>query len=101
MEEKLEFDAELEQLVPQEKEGVMEIVTSWMEEGLEKGLSQGLENERKLVLRQLRTKLGDLGASAVAQIETLPRDLVEELGEALLGFAVHSDLDDWLQSHRS
>ena len=25
-------------LIPQEKEGVMEIVTSWMEEGLEKGL---------------------------------------------------------------
>ena len=35
---------EMKQLIPQEKEGVMEIVTSWMEEGLEKGLVQG---ERK------------------------------------------------------
>ncbi len=38
IEQRQEFNAEMEQLIPQEKEGVMEIVTSWMEEGLEKGL---------------------------------------------------------------
>ena len=93
----------------------MEIVTSWMEEGmekglalgleqglekgLEKGLEQGLENERNLVLRQLRKQLGDLDPANVKEIETLPMDLLEDLGEALLGFTGHGDLAAWLQSH--
>ena len=97
MEEKQEFEVELQQLVPQEKEGVMEIVTSWMEEGLEKGLVQG---ERKLVLQQLVWKLGDLDSAIVTRIEVLPHELVEKLGRALLSFVTHGDLDAWLQSHR-
>ena len=40
IEQRQEFEAEMEQLIPQEKEGVMEIVTSWMEEGLERGKAQ-------------------------------------------------------------
>ena len=39
-----EFESELQQIQPQEREGVMEIVTSWMEKGLEQGLEQGLED---------------------------------------------------------
>ena len=36
----------------------MEIVTSWMKEGLKKGREEGLEQgERKLLMRQLREKL--------------------------------------------
>ena len=42
MEEKQDFKAEIEKLIPQQKEGVMEIVTSWKKEGLEEGLVQGL-----------------------------------------------------------
>jgi hypothetical protein len=94
MEQKQEFDVELEQLIPQEKEGVMEIVTSWMEEGMEKG-------ERKLVLRQLHRRFGDLGPATVKEIETLPTDRLEDLGEDLLGFSGRGDLDTWLQLHRS
>jgi hypothetical protein len=113
MEQKQEFDVELERLIPQEKEGVMEIVTSWMQEGmekglalgmeqgLEKGLEQGLENERKLVLRLLRKQLGELDPAAVSEVTTLPMDRLEDLGEALLGFTGRGDLDVWLQSHRS
>ena len=98
IEQKEEFAVELQQLVPQEKEGVMEIVTSWMEEGIEKGRAQG---ERKLVLRQLRKQLGDIDPAAVNQIEALSTDRLEDLGEALLGFANHGDLEAWLESHRS
>jgi hypothetical protein len=92
IEEKQEFEAELEHLVPQEKEGVMELVTSWMEEGIEKG-------ERRLLMRQLRKQLGTIDDSAVTRIETLPTGRLEELGEALLSFASHADLDRWLESH--
>ncbi len=90
--EKHEFDVEIEQLVPQEKEGVMELVTSWMEEGIEKG-------ERRLLMRLLRKQLGTIDDTAAARIETLPTDRIEELAEALLGFTTHGDLNRWLESH--
>ncbi len=108
IEQKREFDAEMEQLVPQEKEGVMEIVTSWMEEGIEKGLAQGREEgreegreqgERALLLRLLRRQLGAIDAAAAARIEKLRTGRLEELGEALFEFTSPADLDRWLQSH--
>ncbi len=76
----------------------MEIVTSWKKEGLEEGLAQG---ERNLVLRLLRKQVGRLPSAAIKQIEALPKDQIEELGEALLGFTCRGDLDAWLKSHRS
>jgi hypothetical protein len=97
IEEKHEFQAELAKLVPQEKESVMEIVTSWMKEGLEQGLEQG---ERTLLLRLLRKKLDGLDRATAKKIESLPKDRMEELGEALLSFTCRADLDAWLQSHR-
>jgi hypothetical protein len=105
-----EFAAEIEQLVPQEKEGVMELVTSWMKEGLEKGLAQGLvqgreegreEEARELLALQLRKRFGELEPAVVAQIESLQRDDLEELGVALFDFTSHADLDRWLQSHHA
>ena len=60
IEQESEFAQELNQLASQEREGVMEIVTSWMEKGLEQGLEQGLEKERRLVVRMLRKRLGAL-----------------------------------------
>jgi flagellar biosynthesis/type III secretory pathway protein FliH len=114
IEQKQEFDVELEQLIPQEKEGVMEIVTSWMEEGMEKGLALGLEQglekglekgreegARRLVLHQLQRKFGDLDPVTLKRIETLPTDRIEELADALLNFTAHSDLVTWLQSQRT
>jgi hypothetical protein len=96
IEEEEEFGAELQELDPKEREGVMEIVTSWMEKGLE----QGLDRERKLVLRMLRKRLGDLDPAMENQIASLSADRLEQLGEALLDFNLPADLDAWLQSHR-
>jgi hypothetical protein len=96
MKEEQQFGAELQELDPKEREGVMEIVTSWMEKGLE----QGLDRERKLVLRMLRKRLGDLDPAMENQIASLSADRLEQLGEALLDFNLPADLDAWLQSHR-
>ena len=38
-----EFEAEIGELEVKEGQGVMEIVTSWMKEGIKKGMQQGLE----------------------------------------------------------
>ena len=101
MNEEKQFGLELQQLQPQEKEGVMEIVTSWMERGLEQGRQEGrqegLDHERKLVLRQLHKRLGDFDAAVEEQIAGLSADRVEQLGEALLDFKSLADLRAWLR----
>ena len=92
IEEEEQFGAELQKLHPQERESVMEIVTSWMERGLEQGRQEGRQGpegqdgERTLLLRQLRKRLGDLDPAVEEQIKSLSADRLEELGEALFDF---------------
>lgn len=78
----------------------MKIVTSWMEQGLEQGRQEGLDHERKVLLRLLRKRLGDLDRAVESQIETLSAERLEQLGEALLDFGSLADLDAWLQTQR-
>ena len=108
MEQEEEFEAELAVIESPEKEGVMEIVTSWMEKGLEKGLEKGREEGLEqgqqqeasvIVLRQLGKRLGTLDESTTAQIESLRTNQLEELGEALLDFRTSEDLAVWLREH--
>ncbi|MGO8749030.1 MAG: Rpn family recombination-promoting nuclease/putative transposase [Thermoguttaceae bacterium] len=97
MKEEQQFGAELQELDPKEREGVMEIVTSWMERGLEQGRQEG---ERALLLRMLRKRLGDLDPAVEKRIVSLSADHLGQLGEALFDFNLSADLDAWLQSHR-
>ncbi|MEC4849898.1 MAG: DUF4351 domain-containing protein [Jaaginema sp. PMC 1079.18] len=72
----------------------MEIVTSWMERGIE----QGREREaRSLILRQLSRRFGSLSSIQVTAIENLNLTQLEVLSEALLDFTTVADLDAWLQ----
>jgi hypothetical protein len=70
----------------------MEIVTSWME----RGINQGIEREFALVLRQVNRRLGGLNPTLEAQIRDLSIEQVEDLGEALLDFQTEADLVNWL-----
>jgi predicted transposase YdaD len=80
------FQSEIRKLESSEREGVMQIVTSWMEQGIEQG-------ERSLILRQLTRRVGELPDSVKAQIETLTITQMEVLGEALLDFSSLSELE--------
>lgn len=91
------FVAEIGKLETSEREDVMEIVTSWMEQGIEQGIEQG---ERSLVLRQLNRRVGELPQAVRAQIDILSLPQLEALGEALLDFANLSDLEAWLASQK-
>jgi hypothetical protein len=94
-EEQKLFEAELQQLPEGEREKVMEIITSWMEEGLEKGREEG----RRLVLRQLTRRLGELPEVVADRVRSLsPADL-EVLAESLLDFQTAGDLERWLEEH--
>jgi Domain of unknown function (DUF4351) len=91
-EEEAIFKAEIDTIGLVEEEQVMEIVTSWME----RGINQGIEREFALVLRQVNRRLGGLNPTLEAQIRDLSIEQVEDLGEALLDFQTEADLVNWL-----
>ena len=99
--EKSQFTQEITQIIPpQEKEEVMQIVTSWMEEGIEQGLVRGRqEGEATLVLKMLTRRFGELDESTEARIRSLPVTGLEALGEAIFDFASVADVTAWLDQY--
>ena len=79
----------------------MEIVTSWMREGIQQGLQQGKHEEAlTLVLRLLRRRVGSLDTAYEEQIRRLSLEALEALSEALLDFTQVADVATWLQAHQ-
>ncbi len=104
------FQIEIAKIEPETREVVMQIVTSWMEEGLQQGLQQGRQEglqqgrqegqragELRTVLRQLDRRFGSLPIDRRSQIQALSLLQLEDLAEALLDFTVPNDLTAWLQ----
>jgi hypothetical protein len=85
----------LSTLEEREQEDVMQIVTSWMEQGIERGIERG---ERSLILRQLNRRVGALDSVTENQVVNLSLAQLDLLGEALLDFSGMADLQDWLRS---
>lgn len=96
--EQQQFEAEIGRIEPLEQEGVMEIVTSWMEQGIQQGQAEGSRREAQLfVLRLLRRKFGEIEPEIEARIQALPVAQLEDLGEALLDFSAMTDVVTWLE----
>jgi predicted transposase YdaD len=100
------FQTQLSTLGIVQQEEVMEIVTSWMEQGIEQGRQEGKQEGRQeeaqsLILRQLNRRIGAFDAQLQAQIQQLSLSQLENLGEALLDFSDTSDLITWLEQHLS
>ena len=93
LQEQTVFQEELGKLEEREREGIMQITTSWMEQGIE----QGVQIEAKsLIFRLLNRRVGELPGQVRSHIETLPLAQLEALAEALLDFSGLSDLEAWL-----
>jgi predicted transposase/invertase (TIGR01784 family) len=93
------FQAEIGRLEETTREGVMQIVTSWTQQGIEQGIEQGVEQgERAIILRQLTRRFVELPDSLRSQVEALPLAQIEALGDALLDFQAVADLAAWLQA---
>lgn len=88
------FQAEIAQFEPTQQEIVMQIVTSWMEEGIQQGLQQG---ELKIIQRQLTRRIGAIAPELQEQVRQLSSTELEDLAEALLDFSTEADLMAWLQ----
>jgi hypothetical protein len=80
-------------------ERVKEWTEQWKQQGLEQGLAAGRKREAGLVLRLLQRRIGLIPAALTEQIQDLPLERIEALGEALLDFAALADLENWLRQH--
>ncbi|MBW4672935.1 MAG: DUF4351 domain-containing protein [Desmonostoc geniculatum HA4340-LM1] len=87
------FQAEIAQFEPTQQEVVMQIVTSWMEEGIQQG-------ELKIIQRQLTRRIGVITPELQQQLSGLSLTQLEDLAEALLDFSTEADLVSWLQQHQ-
>ena len=87
------FQAELNKMGLVEQEAVMQIVTSWMEQGIEQGLQQG---EIVLILRLLTRRFGPLTPAIETQIRNLSLEQLDNLADALLDFQTETELQEWL-----
>ncbi len=76
----------------------MTYVTNAERFGFERGVQEGLQNERSLILRLLTRRIGDVSPELRSQVQSLSLQMLEELGEALLDFSEPSDLVNWLKS---
>jgi Domain of unknown function (DUF4351) len=92
--EKQQFQIEVDKIkLPKEREEVMEITTSWKEEGR----VEGRESEgRMLVVKLLTKKVGNLSPELLARVSSLNLDRLEVLAEDLLDFKHVADLERWL-----
>lgn len=88
---------DLDKISPKEKEAVMEIVTSWMQQGMQQGIQQG---ELTAITKLLKRKLGNVDQVIYEEIAKLEIAKLEELIEAILDFNNVSDLQLWLDKHR-
>lgn len=84
------FQAQINTIESSQQEVVMEIVTSWMERGIEQGRQQG---EVALIMRQLNRRFGTVTPEVEAKIRSLSSQQLENLAEALLDFSDAADLD--------
>lgn len=98
-EEERLLQTEISTIEPSAREVVMEIVTSWTQQGIEQGLQQGRQREAlSLILRQLNRRLSGIAPDLEAKIRDLSVERLEELGEALLDFSNVDDLVNWLDT---
>ena len=80
-------------------ERVKEWTEQWKQQGLDQGIETGRKREAGLVLRQLQRRTGLIPATLTEQIQDLPLERIEPLGEALLAFTALADLENWLRQH--
>lgn len=96
-----QFQAEIEQVKPTVVRGkVVQIVTSWMKEGIKQGREEGREEGRQSLLRPvtelLNKQLGQLPPMLLSQIEGLNSPQLEQLLKQLLNFQSVNTLDSYL-----
>ena len=93
------FQSELSKMKLKEKEQIMQITTSWKEEGRLEGRLEGQkEGQANTILRLLNRKLGNLSAETENRIKSLESSQLDILTEDLLDFTSFDALQNWLDN---
>ncbi len=96
MAEQQVFEQELHRIQPQEEAQVMQIVTSWMEEGLQQGRQ---EEACKIILRFIQQRFPDQVSGFKPQIQALNLAQLDALSDRLFGFESVAELETWLREN--
>ena len=91
-----EFEQGISRLKQGQQEVVMQIVTSWMREGIKQGEIKG---KIELVLKLLTRRFGPVSAEEESRLKALNGEQIETLGEDFLDFQERADLTKWLDTH--
>ncbi len=99
--EEVEFEREVASIKKEsEKERVMQIVTIWMEQGIEQGrIEGGKEEALRLVSRVLVRRVGELDAGVNERLQLLSVSQLEDLLDAALDFTQIANLESWLSQN--
>ncbi|MGL5794988.1 MAG: DUF4351 domain-containing protein [Waterburya sp.] len=82
-----------------QQEQIMELTTSWKEQGRVEGRQEGQkEGQVATILRQLNRKLGTLPDAIALQVQSLESTQLDALTEDLLNFQTLDDLQIWLSN---
>jgi flagellar biosynthesis/type III secretory pathway protein FliH len=104
--EEVEFLEKVDKIKPkQEKERVMQMVTSWMEQGIEQGIERGIEQGKertalKMVQRALLHRIGVIEPEVDQQLRSLSVSKLENLFDAALDFNELPELINWLNQNQ-
>jgi len=91
--EEQQLETELKQADLVEKEQIMEIVTSWMEKGMEKGIKQ---REREIITRLLKRRFNNINTELENRISELSSEQIENLADDIFDFQSLDDFINWL-----
>lgn len=92
-----EYERQLAESDPVERNANMELVSSWERTGIEKGIQQGIHKGKEdLLTIQLEQRLSTLPENITARLDQLTSEQLDDLGKVLFGFASLADLEQWL-----
>jgi hypothetical protein len=99
--ETLLFEAQTNTILNRtERKKVMELTTSWKEEGRQEGRQEGRrEGQIEMALRLLQRRCGPLPKRLDSKVRTLTIPELEDLAEAVLDFSSLNDFERWLLGH--
>jgi hypothetical protein len=63
----------------------------------QEGLQEGLQKEKRLIIRLLNRRIGEIDSLLIQKVQELTVEKLEELGETLLDFTSVTDLETWLE----
>ncbi|MEM9276892.1 MAG: DUF4351 domain-containing protein [Cyanobacteria bacterium P01_F01_bin.143] len=93
------FQSRLGTISLEKQEQIMQLTTSWKEQGRQEGRQEGLlEGKVHTILRQLNRKFGTLDSAISNKISVLNSEQLDSLTEELLDFQSFEDLERFLDN---